>query len=117
MLIFKYFLYVGSLLSVLLFAWNVYLEPPAATVRASPPSANSPEVFRPTPAPPIVEAEQQPVGETLDLSMANAKSNDSAKIARAKQKKRRTQVARRPVAPDRSYAYFPQSPSFFGWRY
>ena len=117
MLVFKYFLYMGSLLSVLLFAWSVYLEPPAAKVQASPPSANSPEVFRPTPAPPIVEAEQQPVGETPELSMANAKSNDSAKIARTKQKKRRTQVARRPAAPDRSFAYFPQRPFFFDWRY
>src|SRR5882672_8298146 len=117
MLIFKYFLYVGSLLSVLLFAWSVYLEPPAAKVRASPPSANSPEVFRPTPAPPIVEAELQPVGETPELSTANARSNDSAKIARAKQKKRRTQVARRPAAPERSFAYFPQRQFFFDWRY
>ena len=117
MLLFKYFLYVGSPLSLLLFAWSVYLEPPAAKVQASPPSVKSPDVFRPTPAPPIVEAEQQPVGETPELSMANAKSNDSAKIARTKQKKRRTQVARRPATPDRSFAYFPQRPFFFEWRY
>jgi hypothetical protein len=116
MLIFKYFLCVGSLLSVLLFAWSVYLEPPAAKVQASPASADSPEVFRPTPAPPIVEAEQRPIGETPELSAANARSNEGTKIARAKQKKRRTQVARRPVALDRSFAYFPQRPFFFDWR-
>jgi hypothetical protein len=115
MLFLKYFLYVGSALSLLLFAWSVYLEPPAAKVQASPPSANSPEVFRPTPAPPI-EAQQQPIGETPELSTANVRSNDSAKIARAKQKKRRTQVARRPAAPDRSFAYFPQRQFFFDWR-
>jgi len=116
MLIFKYFLYVGSLLSVLLFAWSVYLEPPAAKVQASSPSVKSPDVFRPTPAPPIVEVDQRPVGETPELSTANARSNEGAKIARAKQKKRRTQMARRPAAPDRSFAYFPQRPFFFDWR-
>jgi hypothetical protein len=115
-LIFKYFLWVGSALSLLLFAWSVYLEPPPAKVQATPPSANSPEVFRPTPAPPIVEAEQ-PVGETPELSTANARSNEGAKIAHAKQKKRRTQVARRPATPDRSFAYYPQRPFFFDWRY
>ena len=114
--VFKYFLCVGSLLSMLLFAWSTYLEPPGSKVQATPPPAKLPEVFRPTPAPPIVQAEQQPGGETPELSAANAGSNDSAKIARAKQKKRRTQVARRPVAPDRSFAYFPQRPFFFDWR-
>lgn len=110
----KYILYVGSALSLLLFAWSVYLEPPAAKVQADPPSVKSPEVFRPTPAPPIVEAEQQPVGETPELSAMNGRSSEAVKIARAKQKKRRTQVARRPAAP--SFAYVPQRPFFFDWR-
>jgi len=111
--ILKYFLYVGSLLSLLLFAWCVYLEPPPSEAQGSPPSAGIPEVFRPTPAPPIVEAEQLPVEETLEPTTSSARSRHVAKVAAAA-KKQRTQVARR-RAP-RSFAYYPQSPFFFGWR-
>jgi len=113
--IFKYFLYVGSLLSLVLFAWSVYLEPPGNRGQAAPPPVKLPEVFRPTPAPPIVEAERLPVAGTP--SRAKARSNQVAKVAPAKQtKKQRMQIARRPAAPGRSFAYFPQSPFFFGWR-
>ena len=79
--IFKYFLYVGSLLSLLLFAWCVYLEPPPSEAQGSPPSAGIPEVFRPTPAPPIVEAEQLPVEETLEPTTSSARSRHVAKVA------------------------------------
>src|SRR5262245_48647988 len=110
--IFKYFLYVGPLLSLLLFAWSVHLEPPTNKAQTTPPPVKLPEVFRPTPAPPIVEVQQLAVGGTLVPSKAHSRSNERAKMARAKQKKPRTQVARRPAAPDRSFAYFPQSPFF-----
>ena len=112
--IFKYFLCVGSLLSVLLFAWSVYLEPPSNKAQADPPPAKSPEIFRPTPAPPIVEAELVVEGNPA-LSMASGRSHHVAKVAAAK-KKQRTQVARRRAHPDRSFAYYPQTPFFFGWR-
>ena len=111
--IFKYFLYVGSLLSLLLFAWCVYLEPPASEAQGSPPSAGIPEVFRPTPAPPIVEAEQLPVEGTPEPTTSSGSTRHVAKVAPAA-KKQRTQVARRRVP--RSFAYYPQSPFFFGWR-
>ena len=113
--IFKYFAYVGSLLSVLLFAWSVYLEPPSNKAQATPPPAKSPEIFRPTPAPPIVEAEQLAVEATSEPRTSGGGSHHVAKFASAK-KKQRTQVARRRAAPDRSFAYFPQTPFFFGWR-
>jgi len=113
--IFKYVLYVGSLLSLLLFAWSMYLEPPTNSAQAIPPP-KLPEVFRPTPAPPIVETKRLRVAGTSRPSATKARSSQVAKVAAAKQKKQRTQVARRPAAPDRSFAYFPQSPSFFGWR-
>jgi len=109
----KYFLYVGSLLSLLLFALSVYLEPPTNKAQAIPPP-RLPEVFRPTPAPPIVEAKRLRVRGTV--STANARSSQVAKIAPAKQKKQGTQVARRRVAPDRTFAYFPRRPFFFVWR-
>lgn len=113
--IFKYFLCVGSLLSVLLFAWSTYLEPPTSKAQAPPPPTKLPEVFRPTPAPPIVEAEQQAVGEAVAPSLGNGRSRHVAKVAPTK-KKQRTQLARRRTASDRSFAYFPTSPFFFGWR-
>jgi hypothetical protein len=113
--IFKFFLYVGSLLSLLLFAWSVYLEPPTDKAQATPPPVKLPEVFRPTPAPPIVEAKRLPVAGTPPS--AKARSSQVAKVVPAKQKKKqRVQMARRPAAPDRSFAYFPQSPFFVGWR-
>jgi hypothetical protein len=113
----KYFLFVGSLLSMLLFAWSVYLEPPTNKAQAIPPPIKLPEVFRPTPAPPIVEVRQLAVGGALDPSRASRRSNQVAKVAPATQKKKqRIQMARPRAAPDRSFAYFPQSPFFFGWR-
>ena len=114
--VFKYFLCVGSLLSMLLFAWSTYLEPPGSKVQTTPPPAKLPEVFRPTPAPPIVEAEMVVEGIPA-LTMASGRSHHVAKVTPAK-KKQRTQVARRRAPADRSFAYFPQTPSpfFFGWR-
>jgi len=112
----KYFLYVGSLLSLLLLAWSVYLEPPTNKAQAIPPP-KLPEVFRPTPAPPIVEAKRLRVRGAPGPTTANARSSQVAKIARAKQeKKQRTQTARPRAAPDRSFAYFPRSTFVFGWR-
>jgi hypothetical protein len=113
--ILKYFLCVGSLLSGLLFAWSVYLEAPAYKAQATPPPVRSPERFRPTPAPPIVEAELLAVEGNPGPSAANGRSHQVAKVAPAK-KKQRTQVARRRAPPDRSFALFPQTPVFFGWR-
>jgi hypothetical protein len=113
--IIKYFLCVGSLLFVLLFAWSVYLQPPTNNAQATQPPATLPEIFRPTEAPPIVEAEQLAVEGNPGPSTANVRSRHVAKLTPAK-KKHRTQVAaRRRESPDRSFAYFPQTP-FFGWR-
>jgi hypothetical protein len=114
--VFKYFLYVGSLLSLLLFAWSVYLEPPTNNAQATPPPATSPEIFRPTAAPPIVEAEQLAVEENPGPSMADGRSRHVTKVTPAKKKQRTRVAARRRESPDRSFAYFPQTPSFFGWR-
>jgi hypothetical protein len=114
--IFKYLVYVGSLLSALLLAWSVYLEPPSTNAQATPPPANSPEIFRPTPAPPIVEAEQLAVEGTSEPSASIGRSHHHlAKVAPAK-KRQRTHVARTRAHPDRSFAYYPQTPFFFGWR-
>jgi len=115
--IFKYFLYVGSVLSLLLLALSVYLEPPTDKAQAIPPPVKLPEVFRPTPAPPVVEAERLVVVGTLGTSTAKTRSIQVAKAAPAKQRKKQgTQVARRREAPDRTFAYFPQRPFFFYWR-
>ena len=113
--IFKYFLCVGSLLSVLLFAWGTYLEPPTSKAQATPPTERLPEAFRPTPAPAIVEAEQRSAEETAEPSIRNPRSHHVSKVTPTK-KKQRTQMARPRTAPDRSFAYFPASPFFFGWR-
>src|SRR5215471_4671110 len=108
----KYFLYVGSLLSLLLFAWSVYLEPPTNNAQATPPPATLPEIFRPTPAAPIVEAEQLTVEENPGPSTANGRSRHVAKVTPAKKKQRTRVAAHRRESRDRSFAYFPQTPFF-----
>ena len=114
--IFKYFLCVGSLLSVLLFAWSVYLEPPMSKAQGTPPTAELPEVFRPTSAPPIVEAEQLSAGETVGPPMESGRPHHVTKVARIKKKQRTNVATRSRTAPDRSFAYFPQRTFLFDWR-
>jgi hypothetical protein len=114
--IFRYFLYVGSLLSLLLFSWSIYLKPPTNTSQATPPPATLPEIFRPTAAAPIVEAEQVTVEGNPGPSTANGRSRHVAKVTPAKKKQRTRVAAHRRESPDRSFAYFPQTPFFFGWR-
>jgi hypothetical protein len=114
--IFKYFLCVGPLLSVLLFAWSIYLEPPTSKAQGTSPPAKLPEVFRPASAPPIVEAEQLSVGEPAGASVGSARPHHVAQVARTK-KKQRAHIAARPrPTPDHTFAYFPQRPFFFDWR-
>src|SRR5689334_14686060 len=88
--ILKYFLCVGSLLAMLLFGWSAYLEPPTSKEQETSPPAKLPEVFRPTLAPVVVEAEQLSVGETAGPSMSTGRPHHVAKVARTK-KKQRTQ--------------------------
>jgi hypothetical protein len=115
----KYFLCVGTLLTLLLYGWGEYLEPPATKVRGVPHLANTTGVFRPTPAPPIVEAEQPPSAEAPVPAVAVEfqKSTQTAKVARGKPKKQKVWVARRRAPPQDSFAYAPPRPfSFFDWR-
>jgi hypothetical protein len=55
------------------------------------------------------------VEATSEPRASRGKSHHVAKFARAK-KKQRTQLARRRAPSDRSFAYFPQTPFFSGWR-
>ena len=113
----KYFLSISALLSLLLYGWSEYLEPPVAKTRAVPAAANTAETFRPTPAPPIVEAEQPPSVETSSPAAVEVqKLTKTAKVQRAKPKKQRVRVARRRAMPQDSFAYAPPRPLFFDWR-
>jgi hypothetical protein len=113
----KYFLCVGTLLTLLLYGWGEYLEPPATKARGVPHLANTTEVFRPTPAPPIVEAEQPPSAEASGPAVEIQKPTETAKVARAKPKKQKVWVARRRAPPQDSLAYaLPRPFSFFDWR-
>jgi hypothetical protein len=111
----RYFLYVGTLLLALLYGWSEYLQPAGTKAQAVlPPSNNMALVFRPTPAPPIADPEPLPSAEASVPRIVNEK--EAAKVAPAKPKKRKAQVARRRVAPERSFAYVPTRQYFFGWR-
>ena len=59
----KYFLVTGTLLSLLLCAWSEYLTPSETEIQRAAAPAKTVEVFRPTPAPPITEAERPAFGE------------------------------------------------------
>jgi hypothetical protein len=113
----KYFLCVGTLLTLLLYGWGEYLQPPATKARGVPHLASTTEVFRPTPAPPIVEAEQPPSAEATGPAVEFQKPSKTAKVARGKPKKQKVWVARRRAPPQDSFAYAPPRPfSFFDWR-
>jgi len=112
----KYFLSIGTLLSLLLYGWSEYLEAPVAKPQAGP-AANAPEVFRPTSAPPIVETDQPPSAETSsDATVEVQKVTRAAKVQRAKPKEQRVRMARRRATPQDSFAYAPPRPLFFNWR-
>jgi hypothetical protein len=118
----KFALCVGVALSALLYGWSEYLEPAASKVRTDPPPARNAEVFRPTPAPPIADLETPPPAEEAAMQVANEKPANVttlatvAKVPRAKVRKHKVHVARRPPAPQDSLAYFRSPPFFFGWR-
>jgi hypothetical protein len=111
----KYFLCAGTLLTLLLYGWGEYLKPAATKTREVPHLAHTAEVFRPTPAPPIVEADQQQSTEASGPAVETDKPTKTAKVARAKPKKQKVRVARR--HPQDSFAYVSPRPfSFFDWR-
>jgi hypothetical protein len=112
----KYFLSIGTLLSLLLYGWSEYLEPPVTKTQAGP-AAKAGEVFRPTPAPPIVKTEQPPSVETSSSAAIEVQNLAiTTQIQRAKPKKQRVRVARRRATPQDSFAYAPPRPWFFDWR-
>jgi hypothetical protein len=117
--LFKYFLCAGTLLTLLLYGWGEYLKPAATKTRGVPDLAHTAEVFRPTPAPPIVEDDQlrstEASGPAAEPAVETDKPTKTAKAARGKPKKQKVRVARR--HPQDSVAYFSPRPfSFFDWR-
>jgi|SoimicmetaTmtLMB_FD_contig_31_4128809_length_502_multi_3_in_0_out_0_1 hypothetical protein len=115
MLILRYFLIVGPLLSALIFAWGNYLEP-LSVPNLSAAEVTKNEVFRPTPAPPIQALNsvdiQAPAAEPDPRNVQAAPS----KVARVHQPKPKKTIVRSRHAPDNSLAYAPTAPFFFGWR-
>src|SRR5258705_13047642 len=108
--ILKSFLFVGPLVSLLLFGWSAYLEPAGRPIQAVVQPANNAEVFQPTPAPPLAEAEASPAVESPALNVRD--EPPKSKPVHLKKPK----VARAPKrGPLNSFAYAPQ-PFFFGWR-
>src|SRR5262245_4396489 len=73
MLILKYFVYVGTLLSALLYGWCEYLKPPAPSVREGLSLTPTAEVFRPTPAPPVARVEELQAVEQPPTSVEHEK--------------------------------------------
>jgi hypothetical protein len=123
MLILKYFLVVGAVLSSLMFAWSAYLKPTRMPDRPAAQVAKTEEVFRPTPAPPLTErpplAEQNAVAAPTPAMAEREPSTvqpQPVKTARAHPRKPKRTIARPRNAPDNSYAYAPVQPFLFGWR-
>ena len=117
MLILRYFLIVGPLLTSLVWAWGAYLEPSAPTAPAARVATTTNEVFRPTPAPPLAEQNAVASGPTTTPEPEPAAvSPRPEKAARVQPRKPKKVIARPRSAPDNSFAYAPQQPFFFGWR-
>jgi hypothetical protein len=112
MLILRYFLTVGPILSALIFAWSVSLTPDQPTAQV----AKAKEVHRPTPAPPLEEQNAvAPVPATTEREPSNVQPQP-VKAARVHPRKPKRTIARPRKTPDNSYAYAPAEPFFFGWR-
>src|SRR5437016_4782492 len=111
----KYFIRVGTLLSLFLYGLSEYLAPPHTAARGSLPSAIAVEVFRPTPAPPIVEQAETPA-EASPTRVETEQLTKTAKVARGKPRKQRVHVVRRGENSRDSFAYAPPRPQFFNWR-
>jgi hypothetical protein len=117
MLIIKYFLVVGAVLSSLIFAWSAYLEPASVPARPTALVAKAEGAFRPTPAPPLSEqsTEAAPTPTATEQEASDVQA-PPVKTARVNPRKPRRTIARPRTPPDNSYAYAPTEPFFFGWR-
>ena len=112
----KYFLSVGTLLSLFLYGLSEYLEPPHTKSRAGLPPANAVEAFRPTPAPPIIEEAEARFEEASLAPVETKQLTKTAKVRRAKPRKQRNQVVQRGENSRDNFAYTPSRPLFFNWR-
>ena len=114
----KYFLVIGTLLSLLLCAWSEYLTPPEAEIQRTTAPAKTVEVFRPTPAPPITEAERPAFAEASEPPVISGEGKGAHQAASAKPRRSKAQAAHRRAAHRDSfaYAYLPRPQLFFGWR-
>src|SRR5947207_3277937 len=104
MLILRYFLIVGPVLSALMFAWSAYLAPASLPERPTAQVAKANEVFRPTPAPPLTEqnAVAAPAPATAERAPDNVQP-PPVKTARVHPRKPKKTIARPRTAPDNSY--------------
>ena len=117
----KYFIFVGLLLTFVLYRWSEYLEPSATraeSISAKPPAMGR-EAFRPTPAPIVVEAAEMPPPIETPPAAEATKAMGQTKAARQEPKTRKTRLtARRPeesranIANDAAPRLF----GFFNWR-
>jgi len=112
--ILKYVLCVGPLLSALLFGWSEYLKPSGIETQVVLQPANVVEVFRPTPAPPIIESE--PLASESPPPSEIQKSAKPSNVARVHPRKAKPKVARDREMPHDSFAYKPAQPFFLSWR-
>ena len=109
----KYFLYVGTLLWLLLYGCSEYLKPSGTKTQADPPPARLTEVLRPAATPSIAQQEQPRSAEASEPPIMNDKFNNAAKAAPAKTPKKRARVTHRRVAPLRTFGDVPRRPFFF----
>ena len=119
----KFFICAGLLLTFALYGLSEYLEPSATraeSVSAKPPATGG-EAFRPTPAPPVIEAAEIPLpAEATPDSTEAIKATEQTKTARQEPKRRKPRLtARRPEESRAKFANDGAAPrlfGFFNWR-
>jgi hypothetical protein len=108
--ILKYFLWVGPWVSFLLFGWSEYLEPAGSRAEVVLRPAKTVEVFRPSPAPPIVES-APPLPLQSSPPAEIQKPMKPSRIARVHPRKTKVaRVAREREMPRDSFAFTPAQP-------
>jgi hypothetical protein len=114
----KYFLLIGPVLSLLLFAWSAYLGPMGGPITVAQPDGYV--VFRPTPPPPLAELQPTPEPATIEMpqvavaSTAAPTASAPTKTAQAQRRKAKSRVVRRSQPPIDAFAFAPGG--FFDWR-
>lgn len=113
----KYFLLVGTVLSLLLYCWSEYLGGSKNEAEQLVTPISAPEVFHPTPAPPISVNEQVMREEEMEQRKSRPEETPGVAVRTKTRLAKTNRAHKRITGRNRSaYAYVPNPKLFWSWR-